>query len=64
MEDKTIKETEKRLIKDTVSKAEESTKASSSKKVVEDRVKKNRLYNRHNKETLFGASAWYGLRTI
>lgn len=56
-EDKTIKETEKRLIKDTVSKAEESTKASSSKKVVEDRAKKNRLYNRHNKETLLGASA-------
>lgn len=56
-EDKTIKETEKRPIKDTVSKAEESTKASSSKKVVEDRAKKNRLYNRHNKETLFGASA-------
>ena len=56
-EDKTIKETEKRLIKDTVSKAEESTKASSSKKVVEDRAKKNRLYNRANKETLFGASA-------
>ena len=56
-EDKTIKETEKRLVKDTVSKTEESTKASSGKKVVEDRAKKNRLYNRHNKETLLGASA-------
>ena len=56
-EDKTIRETEKKLIKDTVSKTEESTKASGGKKVVEDRAKKNRLYNRHNKETLLGASA-------
>lgn len=56
-EDKTIKETEKSLIKDNVSKTEESTKASSGRKVVEDRAKKNRLYNRHNKETLLGASA-------
>ena len=44
-------------IKDTISKTEESTKASSGKKVAEDRAKKNRLYNRHNKETLLGASA-------
>lgn len=56
-EDKTIRETEKKIIKDTVSKTEESTKASGGKKVVEDRAKKNRLYNRHNKETLLGASA-------
>lgn len=56
-EDKTIRETEKKLIKDTVSKTEESTKASGGKKVVEDKAKKNRLYNRHNKETLLGASA-------
>ena len=56
-EDKTIRKTKKKLIKDTVSKTEESTKASGGKKVVEDRVKKNRLYNRHNKETLLGASA-------
>ena len=56
-EDKTIRETEKKLIKDTVSKTEESTKASGGKKVVEDRAKKNILYNRHNKETLLGASA-------
>ena len=56
-EDKTIRETKKKLIKDTVSKTEESTKASGGKKVVEDRAKKNRLYNRHNKETLLGASA-------
>lgn len=44
-------------IKDTISKTEESTKASSGKKVAENRAKKNRLYNRHNKETLLGASA-------
>ena len=44
-------------IKDTISKTEESTKASSGKKVAEGRAKKNRLYNRHNKETLLGASA-------
>ena len=56
-EDKTIRETKKKLIKDTVSKTEENTKASGGKKVVEDRAKKNRLYNRHNKETLLGASA-------
>jgi len=53
----TRKGAEDKTIKDTISKTEESTKASSSKKVVEDRAKKNRLYNRHNKETLLGASA-------
>ena len=53
----TRKGAEDKTIKDTVSKTEESTKASSGKKVAEDRAKKNRLYNRHNKETLLGASA-------
>ena len=53
----TRKGAEDKTIKDTISKTEESTKASSGKKVAEDRVKKNRLYNRHNKETLLGASA-------
>lgn len=53
----TRKEAEDKTIKDTVSKMEERTKASSGKKVAEDRAKKNRLYNRHNKETLLGASA-------
>ena len=53
----TRKGAEDKTINDTVSKTEESTKASSGKKVVEDRAKKNRLYNRHNKETLLGASA-------
>ena len=56
-EDKTIKETEKRLVKDIVSNTEENPKDSSGKKVAEDRAKKNRLYNRYNKETLLGASA-------
>jgi len=53
----TRKGAEDKTIKDTISKTEESTKASSGKKVAEDRAKKNRLYNRHNKETLLGASA-------
>lgn len=53
----TRKGAEDKTIKDTVSKTEESTKASSGKKVAENRAKKNRLYNRHNKETLLGASA-------
>jgi hypothetical protein len=53
----TRKGAEDKTIKDTISNTEESTKASSGKKVVEDRAKKNRLYNRHNKETLLGASA-------
>lgn len=53
----TRKKAEDKTIKDTISKTEESTKASSGKKVAEDRAKKNRLYNRHNKETLLGASA-------
>ena len=53
----TRKGAEDKTIKDTISKTEESTKASSGKKVAEDRTKKNRLYNRHNKETLLGASA-------
>ena len=53
----TRKGAEDKIIKDTISKTEESTKASSGKKVAEDRAKKNRLYNRHNKETLLGASA-------
>jgi len=53
----TRKGAEDKTIKDTISKTEESTKASSGKKVAEDRGKKNRLYNRHNKETLLGASA-------
>lgn len=52
----TRKGAEDKTIKDTISKTEESTKASSGKKVAEDRAKKNRLYNRHNKETLLGAS--------
>ena len=58
-EDKTIRETEKKPAKDSVPKAEESSKASSSgKKAVEDRAKKNRLYKqRNNKETLLGAGA-------
>ena len=53
----TRKGAEDKTIKYTISKTEESTKASSGKKVAEDRAKKNRLYNRHNKETLLGASA-------
>ena len=53
----TRKGAEDKTIKDTISKTEESTKASSGKKVAEDRAKKNRFYNRHNKETLLGASA-------
>ena len=53
----TRKGAEDKTIKDTISKTEESTKASSGKKVAENRAKKNRLYNRHNKETLLGASA-------
>lgn len=53
----TRKGAEDKTIKDTISKTEESTKASSGKKVAEGRAKKNRLYNRHNKETLLGASA-------
>lgn len=53
----TRKGAEDKTIKDTISKTEESTKASSGKKFAEDRAKKNRLYNRHNKETLLGASA-------
>lgn len=53
----TRKGAEDKTIKDTISKTEESTKASSGKKVAEDRAKKNRLYNRHNKQTLLGASA-------
>ena len=53
----TRKGAEDKTIKDTISKTEESTKVSSGKKVAEDRAKKNRLYNRHNKETLLGASA-------
>ena len=53
----TRKGAEDKTIKDTISKTEESTNASSDKKVAEDRAKKNRLYNRHNKETLLGASA-------
>lgn len=53
----TRKGAEDKTIKDTISKTEESTKASSGKKVAEDRAKKNRLYDRHNKETLLGASA-------
>lgn len=53
----TRKGAEDKTIKDTISKTEESTQASSGKKVAEDRAKKNRLYNRHNKETLLGASA-------
>lgn len=53
----TRKGAEDKTIKDTISKTEESTKASSGKKVAEDRAEKNRLYNRHNKETLLGASA-------
>ena len=53
----TRKGAEDKTIKDTISKTEESTNASSGKKVAEDRAKKNRLYNRHNKETLLGASA-------
>lgn len=56
--DNASKATEKRLIKETVSKSKESQPASSGgKKVVEDRGKKNQLYTRHNKETLFGAGA-------
>ena len=53
----TRKGAEDKTIKDTILKTEESTKASSGKKVAEDRAKKNRFYNRHNKETLLGASA-------
>lgn len=53
----TRKGAEDKTIKDTISKTEESTQAPSGKKVAEDRAKKNRLYNRHNKETLLGASA-------
>lgn len=58
----TRKGAEDKTIKDTISKTEESTKASSGKKVAEDRAKKNRLYNRHNKETLLGASAVFVAR--
>lgn len=57
-EETAVSEVEKRLIKDDVPKTNESPKPlGSGKKVVEDRVKKNRFYNRRNTETLIGASA-------
>lgn len=57
-EDKTLKESEKRLIKDAAPKSDEIPKGTGSgKKAIEDRAKKNQLHKRHNKETLLGASA-------